>query len=254
MTDPPTFTRIPNEIIEAMPTLGNAELRVLLAIARKTIGYQKESDRISFSQIEDMTGLAHRHVSTALQSLTKRGFIGQEKVGKQAYEYSVKPVPVGNQFPTGTSSPREPEPVPVGNQLEEKPVPLGNTQKKESLKKKERSVSALSRTPHTRQTNLDSLSESVTIYKQLTNKSPPPTTVTLIAATVVDSAAWQVAIKAWCDRGFKPGNVEGMIDWYLHPEKQQQRGSGNGKLLRQDINGHSERGIISETDLDRGFT
>jgi phage replication O-like protein O len=41
MADQPTFTRIPNDIIEAMPSLGNAELRVLLAIARKTHGWQK---------------------------------------------------------------------------------------------------------------------------------------------------------------------------------------------------------------------
>ncbi len=101
------------------------------------------------------------------------------------------------------------------------------------------------------QNTLDSLHEAVAIYKQLTNKSPPPTTATLIASTVVDSAAWQVAVKAWCDRGFKPGNVEGMIDWYLHPEKQQQRGASNGKHLRSGTGQHSERGPITKADEDK---
>lgn len=149
MSDQPGYTRLPNDIIEAMPYLGNGELRVLLAIARKTIGYQKESDRVSVSQIETLTGLAHRHALSALKSLVERGFISQEQIGKQSYKYSVKPVPLGNQLPTGTSTPREPEPVPLGNQFEEKPVPLGNTQKKDLKEKKESSAGAKSaaRTP-----------------------------------------------------------------------------------------------------------
>jgi len=259
MADQPSYTRLPNDIIEAMPSLGNAELRVLLAIARKTVGYQKECDRISVSQIAKMTGLTSRNTQQAITALLKRDLIAREPAGKQTYSYTLKTISLGdtdqNHIPSDTISLGDTEPYPVGTQLEEKPYPLGTTQKKDLKEKKEKSVSATNRTPRTRQTNLDSFHEAVTIYKQLTNKSPPPTTATLIATTVVDSAAWQAAIKAWCDRGFKPGNVEGMIDWYLHPDKQQHsmNGHANGKHIRSGAGQHSERGKLTEADPERGF-
>lgn len=252
MTDQPNYTRIPNDIIEAMPTLGNAELRVLLAIARKTIGWQKECDVISTRQIEAMTGLGHRHVLAALDSILAKGLIDRTPAKRRGFCYRL--VPLGDQFPKVTSSPRVPDLVTLGDQSSLDPVPLGYQQKKDSKEKKEKSVSARSRTPRTRQTSLDSLHEAVAIYKQLTNKSPPPTTATLIATTVVDSVAWHAAVKGWCDRGYKAGNVEGMIDWYLHPEKQQQRsmnGSNNGKHVRSGTGQHSERGPISKADEDK---
>ena len=214
MTDQPTYTRIPNEIIEAMPTLGNAELRVLLAIARKTIGWQKECDVISVSQIVAMTGLTSRNTQRAIVALLEKGLIAREHAGKQTYCYTLQTISprdtVENHVPSEPISPRDTEPYPVGTRLEAEPYPLGITQKKDLKEKKEKSVSARSRTLHTRQTSLDSLHEAVTIYKQLTNKSPPPTTATLIATTVVDTPAWRAAVKAWCDRGHKPTNVDGM--------------------------------------------
>ena len=105
----------------------------------------------------------------------------------------------------------------------------------ESVKRPRKSAA---RTPT--QTNMDSVHEAVAIYKQLTGSRPPPTTISLIADTVIDYLAWEVAIKAWCDRGFKPSNVQGMIDWYLHPEKQQGNRT-NAKHIRQDTRPNSER-------------
>jgi phage replication O-like protein O len=257
MTDQPGYTRIPNDLLDAMDRLGNAELRVALAIARKTYGWQKECDRISVSQIVDMTGLTSRNTQKAITSLLKKDLIERTPAGKQAYCYSLKTISLGdtdqNHIPSDPISLGDTEPYPVGTRLEAKPYPLGTTQKKDLKERERKSVSAPKRTPHTRQTNLDSLSESVSIYKQLTNKSPPPTTTTLIATTVVDMSAWHAAVKGWCDRGFKPGNVEGMIDWYLHPEKQQRNTNGhaNGKHLRSGTGQHSERKPQVEADLDK---
>lgn len=138
-----------------------------------------------------------------------------------------------------------------GTQQNVTTIPESTQRLPEILQSEKRPRKSAGRKPPTQGT-LDSLHEAVAIYKQLTNKHPPPTTATLIASTVVDYAAWQVAVKAWCDRGFKPGNVEGMIDWYLHPEKQQ-RGNTGGKLLRQSVNGHSERGTLREADPEHGF-
>jgi phage replication O-like protein O len=257
MADKPNWTEVPNALMELMPYLPDAECRVMLVIARKTHGYHKTCDVISYSQLTNSTNMSRQGVINGIEGLIKRGILKRTPSGfNNGFCYEILADQVVNEVDhlkqstkcTGQRS----RPL-VVNEVDHQVVNEVDPQKKDLKLKERKSVSAPKRTPHTRQTNLDSLSESVLIYKQLTNKSPPPTTTTLIATTVVDMSAWHAAVKGWCDRGFKPGNVEGMIDWYLHPEKQQQRGNTNGKLLRQSANGHSERGKLSETDLEKGF-
>lgn len=153
MTDQPQepYTRVPNALLDNMHELGNAELRVLLAVIRKTAGFQKPCDVISVSQVADMTGLTRRNAHEALQALVTAGYLGREQASKQMYCYTVKPYPVGirlDHTPTGNVPPRDTAPYPVGIQSEAKPYPLGDTQKKDSKEKKERGERA-TRTPPT---------------------------------------------------------------------------------------------------------
>lgn len=143
MTDQPQepYTRVPNALLDNMHELGNAELRVLLAVIRKTAGFQKSCDVISVSQVADMTGLTRRNAHEALQALVTAGYLDREQASKQMYCYTVKPYPVGirlDHTPTGNVPPRDTAPYPVGIQSEVKPYPLGDTQKKDSKEKKER--------------------------------------------------------------------------------------------------------------------
>jgi phage replication O-like protein O len=84
----PNTTQIPNDVIDSlMPQLSGGELKVLLYICRRTFGFQKDSDRISLSQIahgittktgkvlDHGTGLCKRHVITALKTLEKKNII-----------------------------------------------------------------------------------------------------------------------------------------------------------------------------------
>ncbi len=145
MTDAgaPTYTKIPNEILEAMPTMGDAELRVVLAIARKTVGWQKECDVISVSQLALATGLTPRNTQRAITALLEKGLITREPAGKQTYCYTLATISlrdtVENHIPTDTMSLGDMAPYPLGTRLDDKPYPLGITQKKESKEKKERS-------------------------------------------------------------------------------------------------------------------
>ena len=71
-------TRIANEILEAFCRIfppNGSSARVLLAIIRKTYGWNKKEDRISISQIEEITGLSRRAVIYALQNLEVQRFI-----------------------------------------------------------------------------------------------------------------------------------------------------------------------------------
>lgn len=73
---PPNYTQIPNIILDHwLPILGHAELKVLMAICRKTFGWHKATDQISASQLEKLTGLKEYHVRKSAKSLMEKGMI-----------------------------------------------------------------------------------------------------------------------------------------------------------------------------------
>ncbi len=81
------FTMVPNEIIdEHLKDLTGAELKVLMAISRKTIGWHKETDWICNQQMMNITGLSEPTVIKAVKSLKEKRLITQEKVGKRGHE------------------------------------------------------------------------------------------------------------------------------------------------------------------------
>jgi len=68
---------IANELVEALARgcPGNGEGQVLWAIIRKTYGWHKKEDSISFSQIVELTGLSRRMVIYAIQNLEAQQII-----------------------------------------------------------------------------------------------------------------------------------------------------------------------------------
>jgi phage replication O-like protein O len=70
------YTQIPNVIIdEWMRNMNASSFTVLMAICRKTLGWQKESDYISQSQIMGITGLSKNSVIRALKELKDKELI-----------------------------------------------------------------------------------------------------------------------------------------------------------------------------------
>lgn len=256
MSDQPRHTRVPNAILDSMDVLTEPELRVLLAVARKTIGWQKECDLLSLTQLEKLTGLSRPAVNKALHAAIGRGWVectGRGKQGVGCYRLTPELVNDVNQLTKITSKQGLPKLVNDVNRSSPQLVNDVNTQKKDLKEKKEKRERAVNRTPHARQTNLDSLNEAVATYKQLTGKrSVAPAMATLIVDAVTDIPRWQSVVSAWCGAGFRPDNVTGLLDWYAHPEKMERR-NGSSKLLRSSLNGHSERKPQRETDLDHGF-
>ena len=71
------YTPIANEILEELVKIDllGAELRVLLFIIRKTYGYHKKSDQISFTQFEKGTGISRQTINKTLKNLMAKGLI-----------------------------------------------------------------------------------------------------------------------------------------------------------------------------------
>lgn len=88
----PYYTQVPDEVFDQfLPDLSGAELKVLLYICRRTLGFKKDSDNISLAQIvggikkrdgstlDRGTGLAKSTVLPALRRLKALGLIETEQ-------------------------------------------------------------------------------------------------------------------------------------------------------------------------------
>jgi len=80
MTEQEGFIPIPNSIFDKyMKELSHNEFLVLLAIIRKTWGWNKTEDRISVSQISGMTNYSKPTIIKSLSNLEKIGLISTKK-------------------------------------------------------------------------------------------------------------------------------------------------------------------------------
>lgn len=136
MADQPTYTRIPNYVIEAMASMSEPELRVILAIARKTVGWQKACDVISITQLEAITGLSRPAVVNGIDGALKRGLIAREPATRNGFCYRL--VNDVNQSTELTSKPGLLELVNDVNYSSPPLVNDVNTQKKDLKKEKEK--------------------------------------------------------------------------------------------------------------------
>lgn len=93
--DNPNYTQTPNQLFdEHMKNMGEAELRVTLAVIRKTMGFHKDRDAISYSQIMEMTGLSRTSTQAGIDKAIEHGFIeivAHGKRGVNVFSLVVKP-------------------------------------------------------------------------------------------------------------------------------------------------------------------
>ncbi|EGJ4183101.1 replication protein [Salmonella enterica] len=92
------FTRIANEILEAVMRAGLSQhqLLVFMAVMRKTYGFNKKSDWVSNEQLSELTGILPHKCSAAKSALVKRGILTQTGrvigINKTVSEWSSLPV------------------------------------------------------------------------------------------------------------------------------------------------------------------
>lgn len=84
-----TYTKIPNWLIEKMGEIKPSVFKVCVAIARSTIGYQKEWERLTISQLMGITGLSNRSVIDSLDEAIADGLI-EKRESKSWFEYKLK--------------------------------------------------------------------------------------------------------------------------------------------------------------------
>jgi len=85
MANPQTengFLKIANDLFEAIirQKLASSELRIFLFVIRKTYGFKKTWDRISYSQLSEGTGITRNHINRVLKSLKQKKMIDSRAV------------------------------------------------------------------------------------------------------------------------------------------------------------------------------
>jgi len=139
----PNFTKLPNVLIdEWLPFLSEVETKVLLVIMRKTFGWHKTRDRISLSQLEEMTGALRQAVLRATKSLAEKGIITKTvegKMGDQQTFYDLLVNDSNNSYQcdehTGTSVMNTPPPSVMNTPTKETLLKENSKEKKEKKEK-----------------------------------------------------------------------------------------------------------------------
>ena len=84
------YTQIPNIFIDVwMRSFNPSVSTVFFAICRKTIGWHKETDSISLSQIEELTGCNEATVTRALHILKQHDLIKVDMVSGKASQFTL---------------------------------------------------------------------------------------------------------------------------------------------------------------------
>lgn len=148
----PNYTQTPNALFDKYLAEIDSmtELKVVLAIVRKTLGWHKTRDIISITQLEKMTGLSRQGVIDGVEKAITRGLVDRKPVG-QGYYYRLKVAEPVEFEPEPTSQEERPATsqkiglasqnfrLPLVNDLDQQLVNNLDTQKKGLNKLKETS-------------------------------------------------------------------------------------------------------------------
>jgi len=120
------------------------ESRIVWAIIRKTYGWKKKSDRISYGQFEDLTGLKRRHIFRTIETLVNRNIVIRSGNGYKLFygiqkdydKWKSLPIQVTNQSKKiVTYSGNTPLPIQVTNSL---PIQVMTKNNKNTIQKTKR--------------------------------------------------------------------------------------------------------------------
>ncbi|MBU0635019.1 MAG: replication protein [Candidatus Omnitrophica bacterium] len=109
------YVQIANELMDAIISypFKNSELKIVLTIIRKTYGWKKKKDRLSFSQISKLSRVSIRHTKRVIKNLVLDNVILKEKIAnnnilglnKDYYSWSLwKTLNPGDRIVTGKVS------------------------------------------------------------------------------------------------------------------------------------------------------
>ncbi len=109
------YIQIANELIDAIISypFKNSELKIVIAVIRKTYGWKKKKEQLSFSQISKLSRVSIRHTKRVIKKLVLDNVVLKEKIAnnnilglnKDYYSWSLwKTLNPGDRIVTGKVS------------------------------------------------------------------------------------------------------------------------------------------------------
>jgi phage replication O-like protein O len=106
------YIQIANELIDAIISypFKNSELKIVIVVIRKTYGWKKKKERLSFSQISKISRVSIRHTKRVIKRLVQDNVILKEKrknnnilaLNKDYYSWRLwKTLNLGDKIVTG---------------------------------------------------------------------------------------------------------------------------------------------------------
>lgn len=133
----PGYTQIPNELLdELLPECGTlAELKVVMAIARRTFGWGINERRLSLTEIQELAGLSRQSTQTGLTAALDRGFLARRREG-HGFVYGI---PIATAKKVGSCPPGEESRSATGRVQD---LDQGHNEGKKTLRGKEKQPGA----------------------------------------------------------------------------------------------------------------
>lgn len=77
----PEYTQFPNEVLDAIDTMKESEIRVMLVLCRYTFGFHRDMWKATLRTLMKKTGMSKQGVLNGVAGLTERGWIEQNRNG-----------------------------------------------------------------------------------------------------------------------------------------------------------------------------
>jgi hypothetical protein len=131
--DEPNHTQTPNKLFDIMPEMSEAELRVTMVMVRHTLGYHKDTFKMSVQKLADAAGLSRQGALNGTQAAEQRGIFRRSNPDSQKEaEWELVLLPLNVVDPSTKL-------IPPLNVVEVTPQPSGGQSRvKENLKKEKK--------------------------------------------------------------------------------------------------------------------
>jgi phage replication O-like protein O len=206
------FTQLPNNFVdEHMRKLDAPAVLVYLVVCRQTVGWQKESDSISLSQFELVTGLSRPTVIRAIRALVQVNLVSvQTSVTNGIKASNVYSLTESKHalLRSNTDLLRGKADLPEPSNADLPPVVKQIDIQKKGLNKQERNTSA----SRQRDERIDLW--QLTVYRELCRLHVPHALRDAVILGVSDETQWRAVILAWIGKGYRPNAISGMLEWY----------------------------------------
>ena len=255
-------TRINNEILEALATsdLNGAELRCVLYLLRKTYGWKKKADRISFGQWSEGTGLAKRSVRRALKSLVDKRILIQDDskyVNGWQFNKYFEQWKTRDQIDPTLNQTRDQIDPKTRDQIDPKTRDQIDPHKRKERKKERESVNFEDNriitdaapmpnpTPTKKQTTIAGTdirrfknglipegtgTNAVEVYRECFDVSQKLTQYQRRQISALDDGLninrWRDTVQFWASSGYRHNNINGLLDRYAKASDDTQTTSG----------------------------